>query len=288
MPLKLFVQLPGILFRVYAEKHWLKRTVRVNRIDAIISDNRMGLFHKKIPCVYITHQLRIKTGSHITENMVQKIHYHFINKFSACWVPDNAGDINLAGDLSHPEILPKVPVTYIGHLSRFEKKAAEIKYDLCVLLSGPEPQRSIFEKIILKNLQPVTGKVCLIRGLPDDSATLHHNNPNLDIINHLASDQLNDIILQSELIISRCGYSTVMDLMKLQKRAILVPTPGQTEQEYLGRYLHAQQLFYTVGQENFSLPESVKNASAFSYSTKASGGHGLENTLKALVATLGN
>ncbi len=265
MPVKLVLQLPKILFRIYAENRWLKKAVKEYSIHAVISDNRMGLFHAKIPTVYITHQLKIKTGNRFTENIAQKIHYHYINKFSACWVPDTEGALNLAGALSHPAILPNVPVTYLGPLSRFEKTGVESKYDLCIILSGPEPQRTVFEKIIFQELHKIEGKICLVRGLPGETEMPALNNSSIEIHNHLAAAELNSIVMQSKMIISRCGYSTVMDLVKLQKKAILVPTPGQTEQEYLGTYLQDQKLFYTVAQNSFSLPDALKNATAFAF-----------------------
>jgi uncharacterized protein (TIGR00661 family) len=262
MPAKLLLQLPKIIYRIYAENRLLKKVVHEHNIDAVISDNRMGLYHKKIPCVYITHQLAIKTGNPFTENIAQKIHYHFINKFKACWVPDVIGEFNLAGSLSHPSILPKVPVTYLGPLSRLEKKEKESKYDLCIILSGPEPQRTVFEKIILKGLLNMKGTVYMVRGLPGKAEIPELNNLSLEIKNHLPADELSNIIQQSKMVIGRCGYSTVMDLVKLQKKAILVPTPGQTEQEYLGIYLQKQKLFYCVDQDSFLLPEVIKKADA--------------------------
>jgi uncharacterized protein (TIGR00661 family) len=265
MPVKLMLQLPKIMCRIYEENRWLKKAVTENNIDAVIADNRMGLHHKKISCIYITHQLAIKTGNRFTEGIAQKIHYHFINKFKACWVPDAGGALNLAGELSHPLALPKTPVVYIGPLSRFEKKETEDKFDLCIILSGPEPQRTIFEKIILTGLDQIEGKIFLIRGLPDETQVPDLKNNSIQIKNHLPADELSKIIQQSKLIISRCGYSTVMDLVKLQKKAVLVPTPGQTEQEYLGRYLQVQKIFYSVKQETFSLPEAIKNAGGFDF-----------------------
>lgn len=260
MPAKLFLQLPKIIYRIYAENRWLKKIAHEHNIDAVISDNRMGLYHKKIPCVYITHQLTIKTDNRLTENIAQKIHYHFINKFKACWVPDVEGELNLAGSLSHPAILPKAPVTYLGPLSRFEKKEMENKYDLCIILSGPEPQRTVFEKIILKGLLKVEGRVFLIRGLPGETEMPEIKNSSLEIKNHLPAYELSNIIQQSKMVIARCGYSTIMDLVKLQKKAILVPTPGQTEQEYLGGYLQQQKFFYSIDQDAFSLPDVIKKA----------------------------
>jgi uncharacterized protein (TIGR00661 family) len=263
LPVKLLWQLPKIMSRIYAECRWLKKVIEEHKIEGVISDNRMGLHNIQIPCIYITHQLTIKTGNRFTESIAQKIHYHYINKFSACWVPDAEGTFNLAGELSHPTILPKLPVSYLGSLSRFEKRESDIKYDLCVILSGPEPQRTAFENIILKDIEPMKEKICLVRGLPQDTETLQVNNTTIEIKNHLPADELSTIIQQSKIIISRCGYSTVMDLVKLQKNAILVPTPGQTEQMYLAKYLQEQKLFYSVDQESFSLPEAIKKAADF-------------------------
>ncbi|MEO6539810.1 MAG: glycosyltransferase [Ferruginibacter sp.] len=265
MPVSLLLQFPKLLYRVYAENRWLKKAVAAYKIDAVISDNRLGLSHKNIPCVYITHQLHIKTGSRFTESIAQKIHYHFINKFSSCWVPDAAGKTNLAGELSHPAVLPATPVIYLGPLSRFEKKEVELKYDLCIILSGPEPQRSVFEKMIMRDLKDCKGNILLIKGLPGIPVLLEINSGGLQIQDHLPAAELNQVILQSKIIISRSGYTTVMDLVKLQKKAILVPTPGQTEQEYLADYLQQQHLFYAVPQLNFSILDALKNAAAFSF-----------------------
>jgi uncharacterized protein (TIGR00661 family) len=288
MPVKLLMQLPKIIFRIYAENYWLKKAVTENNIDAVISDNRMGLYHKQIPCIYITHQLTIKTGKGFTESIAQKIHYHYINKFNTCWVPDAAGVKNLAGLLSHPARLPKVPVNYIGSLSRFEKNETETKYDLCIILSGPEPQRTVFENIILKDIDQLQGEKFLIRGLPDEAQTPELKNSSIKIKNHLPAGDLNKIIMQSEIIISRCGYSTVMDLIKLQKKAILIPTPGQTEQEYLGKYLQEQKLFYSIDQENFLLPQALKNATAFDFNVCPVNNGEYKNVVEKFVSSLTN
>lgn len=128
------------------------------------------MYNSVIPCIYITHQLNIKTNNRLTEWLAKKIHYFFINKYNECWVPDTAGEINLAGELSHPRQLPKVPVKYIGPLSRFEKTVVENKYDLAVIISGPEPQRTIFEELLLAELKNYEEKVLFVRGLPGGSS----------------------------------------------------------------------------------------------------------------------
>ncbi|RYF90970.1 MAG: glycosyl transferase family 28, partial [Chitinophagaceae bacterium] len=146
--LKLLSQLPRLQRLISYEHRWLKKVVAEHNIDAVISDNRPGLYHPHIPCVYITHQLFIETGSSWLTALAQKIHYSFINRFTECWVPDVAGSNSLAGKLSHPKKLPLVPVLYVGCLSRFTQGVQEKSTRLLVLLSGPEPMRSIFEKLI--------------------------------------------------------------------------------------------------------------------------------------------
>src|SRR5882757_2554262 len=102
-------QLPKIIRNIRHENKWLKKIAAENNIDLIISDNRPGLHHPTIPCIYITHQLKIRAGNMLSEWIAQKMHYHYINKFSVCLVPDAAGTVNLAGALSHPKKLPAIP-----------------------------------------------------------------------------------------------------------------------------------------------------------------------------------
>jgi uncharacterized protein (TIGR00661 family) len=263
----LLTQLPKLFRCIYYEHKWLKKTIKENGIGMVISDNRLGMYNSIIPCIYITHQLKIKTGNRFTEQLAQKIHYFFINKYSACWVPDNKSENNLAGDLSHPKCLPKTPVKYLGPLSRFEKSIVDKKYDYLVLISGPEPQRTIFEDLMLEELKKISGKIILVRGLPGDEKTLIQNNDKIEIHNHLSSVALNRAILQSGIVICRSGYTSIMDLIKLDQKAVLIPTPGQTEQEYLAAYLMQQKMFFSVSQNNFSLPAVLKEFADFAFTT---------------------
>lgn len=265
LPVTLLLQFPKLLSRVYSERRWLKNVVKEHKIDAVISDNRLGMSHAAIPSVYITHQLLIKTGSRFTEAIAQKIHYHFINKYQTCWLPDWVGEKNLAGELSHPTVLPKTPIKHIGPLSRFENVEAILKYDLCVLISGPEPQRSIFEKIIFAAVKNSKIKVVVVRGLPNETNTPAFANSLVEIKNHLPAAALNNVLLQSKHIVARSGYSTIMDLVKLQRHAMLIPTPGQTEQEYLATYLQQQRLFCTVDQHQFNLDKILNEVENFTF-----------------------
>jgi uncharacterized protein (TIGR00661 family) len=261
LTLKLFWQIPGILRTIYTENRWLKAAVKAYKPDGVIADNRFGLHHKTVSCVYITHQLTIKAPGRLGKWLAQKIHYHYINKFSQCWVPDAEELPYLAGKLSHPALKPAIPVHYLGTLSRFERLPIQQKlYDLLIIISGPEPQRTVFEKILLKELAAYTGRALLVRGLPGSDSVLQHQQQNLQVVNHLSSGELCLAIHQSLLVLSRSGYTTVMDLVKLRQKAILVPTPGQAEQEYLADYLQQRGLFTCMKQVNFSLTEALKQA----------------------------
>ncbi len=261
--LKILLQAPKIILSIWKENKWLKKVIKKQKIDAVISDNRFGMYNKKIPSIYITHQLCIKTQNQFTEFIAQKIHFYFIKKFLQCWVPDNKEN-GLAGDLSHPKKIPS-NVTFIGPLSRFKPFPHSDKiYDLLIAISGPEPSRTIFENKILDQLKNFSGKALFIRGLPSEKVQLPSSDF-LKIVNHLSAEQLNKAIEQSNMIIGRSGYTTIMDLAALGKNAILIPTPGQTEQEYLSNYLFEKKYFLSFGEQNFSIIDILKKASDFEW-----------------------
>ena len=278
------MQLPRILNSIWREGRWLKRKVAGHGIDAVISDNRYGLYHKKIPCIFITHQLCIKVpGGKRAERWIQKINYRFIQRFTACWVPDLAARPGLAGDLSHPDLQPAIPVTYIGPLSRFEKlNLPEIAQHLLVLLSGPEPQRTLLEEKLISELVHYNGTATLVRGLPGNASMMPSTNM-IRIYNHLPQEVLNEELQKAGMVICRSGYSTLMDLAALNKKSILVATPGQTEQEYLAQLHQQQKSASTAEQSSFSLAEALDKANLFSFQAFPSSG---KNELSAAVGRL--
>jgi uncharacterized protein (TIGR00661 family) len=265
---KLLYQIPSIILAIYKEHKWLKKVVKKYKIDLVIADNRYGLYHTQIPTVFITHQLLIKTGHFFTDNLLQKINYYFIKKFTQCWVPDVEGEKNIAGALAHPKKIPN-NIYYIGLLSRIEKITTTKKiYSILVLLSGPEPQRTIFETILLNQLKDSTQPILFVRGLPTWQHTIQANpQQNIEVKNYLPTAELSLAIAQASIVICRSGYSTIMDLIAAQAQAILVPTPGQTEQQYLANYLQQQGYFYSSQQQNFNIKKAVQASSSGHYST---------------------
>ena len=264
MALKLLWQLPKIWRAIQFENRWLHKQVALHHFNIIISDNRYGLHHPSVKSIFITHQLTIKAPFRVAEKWLQHIQYRLIRSFNTCWVPDIPGLNNAAGILSHPAILPPVPVAYIGWLSRFEPKKLPVIYRYCIVLSGPEPQRTQLENKLLTQLTGITDSVLFIRGLPG-AANLPATPPNIICKNHLPQEALEMALLQSEWIISRTGYTTVMEILCLQKKAILIPTPGQTEQEYLAERLGLQNWAYSVLQERFEWEKATREAADFEY-----------------------
>ncbi|RYG22634.1 MAG: hypothetical protein EOO01_45010, partial [Chitinophagaceae bacterium] len=154
----------------------------------------------------------------------------------------------LAHGLSHPKRLPAIPVKYIGILSRFKRQeAASPQYSWCILLSGPEPQRTIWEQFLLKNSNSFEGKVALVRGLPRGGEPIHVP-ANWLIHDHLPSQLLNELIQNSSAVVCRSGYSTLMDLRVCGKKALVIPTPQQPEQEYLAKKNNGKNGFVSAYQ----------------------------------------
>jgi len=265
LPLQIGRQIPKILSTIQHENKRLREIVKEHTIHGVISDNRYGVFHNSVPSVFITHQLRIKTTlGKIGDDFLQKLNYNYINKFSQCWIPDNPGQFNLAGELSHPGKKPVVPLKYIGILSRFKRTASGGRNHILILLSGPEPQRTMFEDLIFSQLNNYKEPVVLVRGLPAEVNELALPQ-NVSVYNHLPTEELIQKINDASVIISRCGYSTVMDLAFLKKKSILVPTPGQTEQQYLARHLMRGNFALCIDQNKFRLKHALELSDHFDY-----------------------
>jgi uncharacterized protein (TIGR00661 family) len=259
-------QLPRIFKTIRSEHQWLKLLLQKERFDVIISDNRPGLWNKKSHCIYITHQLRVQSGlSSMADNWLQKLHNRYIKKFDALWVPDLEGPENVAGNLSHPKQQKFKPV-YLGLLSRlYRKEGIEEKYELMILLSGPEPQRTMLEQQLLKEIAAITSQILLVRGLPGNYETPAVA-ANVEVCNHLTASQLQTAMQQSKYIICRSGYTTLMDLLKLKKKALLIPTPGQTEQEYLASYMQQRSYFPFLKQPTLTIQKALETIKQFQYS----------------------
>lgn len=261
--LGIMLQAPHIWNKIHKEQKWLQAVHKKYHFQGLISDNRFGLYHPDIRTVFITHQLSIRTGmGGWADRLVHKWNYRFINRFNECWIPDWKGAHNLSGELSHPALIPP-HAKYIGPLSRLEPNEPSEKIQLLIILSGPENQRSMLESMLLGQLAELPHSFLMVRGLPSSSPL-----PRLakgKIVNNMASKELSKAIAGAELVLCRSGYSSIMDLVKLRKKMILIPTPGQAEQQYLFHLLQDKNMALGSTQENLNLRNIMEKARDFSY-----------------------
>lgn len=254
---KLIKSLPKMIEAVTKEKKKVKKWIKKHEIDGIISDNRLGVFSKKVPSIFMTHQLNVLTGN--TTWLTSKIHQHIIKKYTACWVPDFVGTPNLTGKLGHVKKL-NFDVKHIGPLSRIHKKELAKQYDLMVILSGPEPQRGLLEEKLKKEIVRYNGSVVFIKGIIEKEQKKEQLE-NVTYYNFMKSRQLEQTFNESEIVLCRSGYTTIMDLAQLEKKAFFIPTPGQYEQEYLAEKLMKDGIAPYAKQDDFVIKdlETIKN-----------------------------
>ena len=260
---RMLLLIPKIFFWTVKEHNKLKEVIKKHNIDIVFSDNRFGLWNRKTYNIFMTHQLVVKFPGFfkLFEPVYQFLITLLIKKYNECWIPDFEGTNNLSGELSHVE--SKLSNRYyIGPLSRFvdiKSEDVEKNIDVLFILSGPEPQRTMFENLIYEQTKISKCKFVIVRGTSKTCKNIF----NFPVYNVVNTEKLLFLIKKAELIVCRSGYTSVMDLYLLKKKAVLVSTPGQTEQEYLAKYLMKREIFYSTTQEKFDLLNSIEKAFVF-------------------------
>ncbi|MEN9340284.1 MAG: hypothetical protein RIQ62_1596 [Bacteroidota bacterium] len=256
LPLVMLLQIPKILQVISQEHKRLNQIVKAENLDLIISDNRYGLYHDRVRCIFLTHQLQIQVPQSLwLQKIVNVCNHRLLQRFHRIWVPDVKAQ-GISGRLSDAPSLGHVD--FIGLLSRMEyRPQAETRYECLVVLSGPEPQRTLLEEMVLASLQKTKIKTLIVRGLPENT-NRRMVSPWVEIVDYLGATELQDAISQSTILVSRSGYSSVMDWVKIRRHAVLIPTPGQTEQEYLGKHLTQKKWFLSVTQDEFELTDALE------------------------------
>jgi len=254
----LFLRLPHFFRVIHREHLETEELLRLEKVDWIISDNRYGCYSGKVPSVFLGHQLTVPlTGWYaFFQPIINYLHVRQIKKFSVVWVPDDP-TFSVAGKMGY---VPGISPIHIGFLSRLSapSRTTEHPFFITVIISGPEPAREKFsmqmERILLQFDEPCM----LIRGVPSDPLP-SVKKKNLTICHFLSTADLNEVILNSKYIISRSGYSSIMDFIATQSRVLFVPTPGQPEQEFLAKHLHDQFASVYLEQSDLS-PSAIRSA----------------------------
>lgn len=250
-------QFPAMVRSVQAEKALFDRIRQDLKLDAVISDQRFGIRHADLPSVLVTHQVFPFTP--LAQEALRRLNLRHIQRFDRCWIMDEPTAPGLAGELSHGPNLP-ANARYIGVLSRMDPDTRPVvePHRVVAVISGPEPQRSLLDELLTSRLQAIPGDHLVVQGLPhaDEARRIG----NVFKVPHMASDQLTAELVAAEHIISRSGYTTLMDLSVLGRSALIIPTPGQAEQEYLGA-LHARtQRFVVQPQEALDIPLALRRS----------------------------
>jgi uncharacterized protein (TIGR00661 family) len=249
-------QLPRILYAIRAEHDETERLVRAHNIRGIVSDNRYGCFSKQVPSVVLTHQLNLQVPSRFIEWSANKLLRIALSKFNEVWVPDAPEEPRLSGVLSQsPQAHDQT--RFIGILSRMQRYEQDQEYDVAVVLSGPEPQRTILEQRLIEQAIGMSSlRFIFIQG-KTQAKQHYYASDNVEVVSYLTSRELNDVLLASNAVVCRSGYSSIMDLAVLGKKAILIPTPGQTEQEYLANFLSDKNIFVAQNQKDIDLDSGL-------------------------------
>jgi UDP-N-acetylglucosamine:LPS N-acetylglucosamine transferase len=259
----------------------LKKAHAQYQFDMIVSDNRFGFYHKQVPSVFITHQLNLQMHFAWATRLFQKIQYAWLKKYTACWIPDIEGTNNLSGILANPKYKPSIPLWYMGCLSRLidtpidktsdnssaVHSATNNKNVFLGIVSGPEPQRTVLENLLWKAGNKLNIPFVVIAGTPskEQPNKIIAENKNATLYAHLAAPDLVKEIKRADYIICRGGYTTLMELIPFDKKLIFIPTPGQTEQMYLGKLWEEKNWALCYAQENFKLNFALEEAKSFHF-----------------------
>ena len=263
---KLSIQIPRILKRIHKEHLLCEEVVSKFSPDLIFSDHCYGAYHKNICSIFLSHQIYFATPYWLRIFDFIPAQFNFVHhkNFSNLLIPDisNQNGGFISGQLSR---LPsnKEGYNYVGILSSFVRKDHfNEDIDVLISISGPEPQRTIFEKIILKQVENIDGKVVVLLG-KSEQVTSEKLSKNLEIYSHLPRSEMEDLFNRTKLIVSRPGYTTFMELAELGKKALFIPTPGQTEQLYLARRALEKKWFFSVGQNEINLVHDIEIAKSY-------------------------
>lgn len=232
---------PKVFLAIQKEKRAALKLQAKHNADLIISDSRFGFRSERVPSHIITHQLNLSSSSLVLKKSLNLINEGYLNSFTSCWIPDTPDHL-LSGELSQN---PRIKKThYLGPISRLKKQTSHIEYDLGIFLSGPEPARTKLEIRLRDKYKDSTWRICLVRGTTSRrQGTFPESWTILDLAD---TQQINQLLQRSEQVISRSGYTSILDYYILGKKAFLIPTPGQSEQEYLSEYLDGKYGFKKV------------------------------------------
>jgi len=257
---KSIVYWPVFIKRIEDGLSQLQTVLNKKQYDCIISDARYDMYSKKISSFFISHQMRIMNPLRIKmfESAMERFNLFFFKRFVGVMVPDYKED-NLSGDLSHHlRRIDENRIHYVGVLSDFKKRSIRKDIDYLISISGPEPPRSFLEEKLTSQIPKLEGNVVITLGKAEDYSIIKKKH--LTTYSFVTKELREELLNKAKLVVSRSGYSTIMDVAVVGTKALFIPTPGQIEQEYLSQYHNTRGTFYSVSQDTIDLTSDVKVA----------------------------
>lgn len=257
---KSMIYWPNFIGRLHNGFNYVKKLLEKEKFDRIISDARYDIYSRSMPSFFISHQIRIMNPLRFKmfERGSEIFNLFFFKRYAGVIVPDYKED-NLSGDLSHNlHRIDEDKLHYVGVLSDFEKQKKKKDIDYLISISGPEPQRSIFEEKLMSQINDLNGKIVVTLGKTENIDK--YNSKNIETYSFLPKEKREEFLNRAKLVVSRSGYSTILDLSVIGAKALMTPTPGQIEQEYLGKYHNKKGSFYCVNQDKIDLARDVEIA----------------------------
>ncbi len=257
---KSMVYWPVFIKRIEDGLGQLQKILEKKHYDCIVSDARYDMYSKNIPSFFISHQMRIMNPLqiHLFERAMERFNMFFFKRYVGVMVPDYKEN-NLSGDLSHNlRRIDEDAIHYVGVLSDFSRRPLKKDIDYLISISGPEPQRSMLEEKLATQTGDLAGNVVMTLGKAENYSVMKKQQ--VTTYSFVTKDLREDLLNRTKLVVSRSGYSTIMDVAVVGAKALFIPTPGQIEQEYLSQYHNNLGTFYSVSQDAVDLKSDVKTA----------------------------
>jgi len=278
---------PNFIYRMRRGLTKVTKLLKNKKYGLIISDGRYESYSKKIPSFLITHQVRILNPLRIRmfERGSEIFNLFFFKRFAGVLIPDYKDEDNLSGELSHNlHRIDENKLHYVGVLSDFKKKNTRKDIDYLISITGPEPQRSILQNKLLPEIANLNGKVVVTLGKTEKKDKI--KNDNVETYSFMTKEEREDVLNRSKLVVSRSGYSTILDLAVIGNKALMMPTPGQIEQEYLAKYHNSKNNFYSVSQNKIDLVRDIEIAKkSIGIKRKCDVNNSVENILNVISST---
>lgn len=263
--LRMSLATPWVLARMRSEHRFVEALVAREHYDCVVSDSRFGMWSANIPSYCILHSLRqiIPGRPRWMERLVERGQRDLTKGFTRILIPDIEEQQGLSGELGHDPVIDwgVDRLCYIGPLSGISRTDAPVDIDCFFSISGIEPQRSILEKRVLAALPQLDGRIVVTLGRPAQAGSCRQSG-NATVHGYLDRKAQGEMLNRARLVMTRSGYTTLMELAELGQRALLVPTPGQSEQEYLARFHHQRGHVWSTTQRNLDFARDIAQAMA--------------------------